>query len=62
MRIDNGIIMYKYDKNVKLPIEKNKNYWFYSPWISGKYGYLKYEYINSCKFGGKLMYLEGNKH
>ena len=61
MRIDNGIIMYKYDKNVKLPIEKNKNYWFYSPWISGKYGYLKYEYINSCKFGGKLMYLEGNK-
>jgi len=61
INVKNGVIMYKYDKGVTLPIEKNENYWFYSPWSSGKYGYLKSDYVNKCKYGGKLLYFKGNK-
>ena len=54
-------ILYKYNKNTPLPIRKGKNYWFYSPWRSGKYYYIQYEYQAICQFGGRLLYINGDK-
>ena len=57
----NNRLVYKYDKNIPLPINKGNKYWFFSPWGSGRYTSLKYEYQNKCEFGGRILYLNGDK-
>ncbi|MBR2525183.1 glycosyltransferase family 39 protein [bacterium] len=59
--VKNGKLLYKRDKNIPLNIEKNKKYWFYSPWVSGLYTGLKPDYINICKEGGRIFYINGDK-
>ena len=59
--VKNGKILYKYDKNKVLPIKKEHKYWFYSPWRSGIYNNLKYDYKNICSDGGQLIYIDGDK-
>lgn len=57
----NGIILYKMNRNEELPLNKGAFYWLYSPWSSRTYDYVKYDYQKNCKYGGKILYINGGK-